>query len=75
MGKKIINELRPMCNSILTDLGCAGDQFRINCPRPFGQCRGEGDELVNRSYRNRAADELDHRDVTSNYPGSGGSRG
>ena len=35
----------------------------------------EGDELVNRSYRNRAADELDHRDVTSNHSRSGGSRG
>ena len=35
----------------------------------------KGDELVNRSYRNRAADELGHRDVTSNYPGSGGSKG
>ena len=28
-------------------------------------CRG-GDELVNRSYRDRAADDLGHRDVTRN---------
>ena len=27
---------------------------------------GEGDELVNRSYRDRAADDLGHRDVTRN---------
>ena len=26
--------------------------------------RGGGDELVNRSYRDRAADDLGHRDVT-----------
>ena len=35
----------------------------------------EVDELVNRSYRNRAADELEHLDVTSNHSRSGGSRG
>ena len=29
------------------------------------QTRG-GDELVNRSYRDRAADDLGHRDVTRN---------
>ena len=27
---------------------------------------GGGDELVNRSYRDRAADDLGHRDVTRN---------
>ena len=31
----------------------------------FGYSRG-GDELVNRSYRDRAADDLGHRDVTRN---------
>ena len=38
--KKIIDELRPMRNIILADLGSVGDQFCIKCPRPFGQCRG-----------------------------------
>ena len=28
--------------------------------------RGGGDELVSRSYRDRAADDLGHRDVTRN---------
>ena len=28
--------------------------------------QGGGDELVNRSYRDRAADDLGHRDVTRN---------
>ena len=86
MGKRIINELRSMRNSILADLGSAGDQFCIKCPRPLnlvsveGEVEAwwrhqEGDELVNRSYRNRATDELDHLDVTSNHSRSGGSRG
>ena len=30
---------------------------------------GEGDDLLDLSYRDRAADVLGHRDVTSNYPG------
>ena len=32
----------------------------------FGDSQGGGDELVNRSYRDRAADDLGHRDVTRN---------
>ena len=32
-------------------------------PHPGG---GGGDELVNRSYRDRAADDLGHRDVRRN---------
>ena len=28
---------------------------------------GGGDELVNRSYRDRAGDDLGHRDVTRNF--------
>ena len=37
--------------------------------RPFtkqGHPSGVGDELVNRSYRDRAANDLGHRDVTRN---------
>ena len=32
----------------------------------FDSVRGGGDELVNRSYRDRAVDDLGHRDVTRN---------
>ena len=31
-----------------------------------GITSGGGDQLVNRSYRDRAADDLGHRDVTRN---------
>ena len=34
--------------------------------KDFGRGGGGGDELVNRSYRDRAADDLGHRDVTRN---------
>ena len=32
-----------------------------------GSRGGGGDELVNRSHRDRAADDLGHRDVTRNF--------
>ena len=36
------------------------------CWTPFVLVQGGGDELANRSYRDRAADDLGHRDVTRN---------
>ena len=44
-------------------LAALGAQEKAYCTSIRG---GGGDELVNRSYRDRAADDLGHRDVTRN---------
>ena len=38
----------------------------ITAPSLGARGGGGGDELANRSYRDRAADDLGHRDVTRN---------